>query len=406
MGFNYPFVFSDNFPAASCTTGSVNCANNGYTLETGFSDALAQGLTSYFNTPTLVGQTRNMKSTYAMDYNLTLEEAITNDLVATIGYVGTLSRHLPININSNSPTVLLPSGSTQSYLPFPDFGGSANILYEGISEYNALQLKLQKRITHGLDFLATYTWSHAMDDAGDPLGGGIGGYRNPGIIPIREDMTNSGWDTRHHFTFNGFYRLPFGTGESHMNHGPRIVDALLGSWSTNMTFQLQSGQPFSIGTANISTAVGGTAYAIQVRNPYAPGGSPDPTNPSITCPTSVRNKQHWFNPCAFRNPLPASQMHGNVTDKETAKLFLGGLSDTVYGPGYQRLDMSLFKRFRTYESQYLEVRGDGFNMLNTPAYGTPSGSISQTGGQITSAHTTQAYTPNTRFFQLSAKYVF
>ena len=426
LGFNYPFVFSDNFPSPGCAAGSTNCANNGYTLETGFSNAIAQGLTTYFNTPTLVGQTRDMKSIYAMDYNLAFEKGFGNDLVATIGYVGTLSRHLPININSNTQPVLLPSGSSSTaYTPFPDFGGSANILYEGIGEYNALQTKLQKRISHGVDFLATYTWAHSMDDAGDPLGGGIGGYRNPAIIPIRQDMTNSGWDTRHRFTFNGFYRLPFGRGESHMNHGSAIVDALFGGWSTNITYQLQSGQPFSVGTANQTNVSGGTAYAIETRNPFAPGGTPDPSNPSISCPTSLRNKAHWFNPCAFRNPLPSSLLtpfaknNGNptiaapgyayptyITDPTTAKLFLGGISDNVYGPGFQRMDMSVFKRLHTLEGQYLEIRADGFNMLNTPAYGGPNGSISNTGGQITSAHSTQAYTPNARFFELAAKYVF
>lgn len=210
-----------------------------------------------------------------------------------------------------------------------------------------------------------------------------------------------------------------------MSHDSRVVDGLLGGWSTNITYQLQSGQPFSVGTANETTVSGGTAYAIETRNPFAPGGSPDPTNPSITCPTSLRNTAHWFNPCAFKNPLPSSLLtpfsknNGNptvpapgyayptyITDAGTAKLFLGGISDNVYGPGFQRMDMSLFKRFHTFEDQYLEIRADGFNMLNTPAYGGPNGSISNTGGQITSAHTTQAYTPNARFFELAGKYVF
>ena len=133
-----------------------------------------------------------MKTTYAMDYNLAFEHALSNNFVATIGYVGTLGRHLPVSINTNSSTVLLPSGSAQAYLPFPDFGGSSDMLYEGISEYNALQTKLQKRLSHGLDFSANYTWSHALDDAANPLGGGIG-YRNTNIIPIRDDMTNSSW---------------------------------------------------------------------------------------------------------------------------------------------------------------------------------------------------------------------
>jgi hypothetical protein len=139
----------------------------------------------------------------------------------------------------------------------------------------------------------------------------------------------------------------------------------------------------------------------------------------------VRNKAHWFNPCAFRNPLPASLVtpiakdNGNpyvpatgysypayIADAATAKLFLGDHNDTITGPGYQRLDMSLFKHFVTFREQYVEFRADGFNVLNTPAYGSPSSSIGQNGGQITSARTVQSYTPNSRFFQLSAKYVF
>lgn len=427
LGFNYPFLFTNNFPAPGCSAGATSCANNGYTLEKGFSDALAQGLTSYFSTPTLVGQSIDMKTTYAMSYNFTFEKAISNNLVATIGYVGTNSRHLPVALNSNSQPVLTPNGSdTRTYTPFPDIGGSTNILYAGISKYNGLQTKLQKRFANGLTFLSTYTWSHSMDNATEGLGGGVGGYRNPNLIPIRQDFTNSGWDTRHRFTFNGSYVLPFGKGQAHLSHASGPVDAALGGWTVNLTYQLQSGQPFSVASANQANVAGGSTYAILRRDPFSPGGSPDPSNPNITCPTSVRNKAHWYNPCAFANPLPSTLLtplarnNGNpnvpaagflypsyISDVATAKLFLGGVSNQVYGPGFQRLDMSLSKRFRTFEKQYFEFRGDGFNMLNTPAYGNPSTSnVGQNGGQITSARTVQAFTPNGRFFQLAAKYVF
>ena len=431
LATNYPFVFSDNFQAPSCSAGSSNCANNGYNLETGFSSAIAQGLTNFIAPPGIVGQDLQLKTTYAMDYNLAFEQAFTNNFVATMSYVGTVGRHLPVAINSNSTKVLLPSGNTQAFLPFPQFAGSSNTMYAGISEYNALQTKLQKRISHGLDFSANYTWSHSLDDAAEPLGGGIG-YRGTGIIPIREELTNSGWDTRHRFTFNGFYRLPFGRGESHLNHSSYIVDALLGGWSSNVTYQLQSGNPFTVGTANQTNVTGGGANAILVGNPFAAGGTPDPTNKTITCPTSVRNKTNWYNPCAFANPLPASlitpfkpgtstsicpdptvacdpryRYPTYITDVATAKLFLGGKSNQIYGPGLQRLDMSLFKHFRTFEAQYLELRADAFNVLNTPIYGIPSTSnIGQQGGKITTARSLQNYTPNSRFFQLSAKYVF
>jgi hypothetical protein len=428
---NYPFVFSDNFPAVACTapknnTSPANCQNNGYTLETGFAPALAAGLSTYFATPSLVGESRTLNTTYALDYNVAVEQAFTNNLVFTLSYVGTGSRHLPIAINTNSTTVLLPSGTTQAYLPFPDFTGDADLLYEGISSYNALQVKLQKRITHGLDFSANYTWSHSLDDAANPLGGGLPGYRDASIIPIRQDYTESGYDTRHRFTFNGFYALPVGRGQTYLGHAPYVVDALLGGWSTNITYQLQSGQPFTVSTANQTNVTGGSQYAILQRNPYAPGGTPDPTNPSITCPTSTRNKMHWYNPCAFANPLPASLLTpfakngGNptvpapgyaypsyITDPAIAKLFLGSTPNQLYGPGIQRLDMSVFKHFKTYETQYLEFRVDGFNVLNTPIYANPStANIGQSGGLITGARQLQVFTPNSRFFQLSAKYVF
>jgi hypothetical protein len=87
--------------------------------------------------------------------------------------------------------------------------------------------------------------------------------------------------------------------------------------------------------------------------------------------------------------------------------YLGGKRNEIYGPGYERIDMSIFKNFPTYHSQYLEFRTDIFNVLNTPAYGNPSVTNDNTnGGQITTARSFQAFMPDARFFQFSAKYVF
>jgi hypothetical protein len=194
-----------------------------------------------------------------------------------------------------------------------------------------------------------------------------------------------------------------------------------------------------VGTANQTNVSGGSQYAVLTGNPFAGGGSLATQianrNPSITCPATVRNKAHWFNPCAFANPLPASELtpftktvNGvqvpycpdphvacdpanhpyptYITDPTTAMLFLGGRSNQIYGPGFQRVDMSAFKHFKTFEAQYLELRADVFNLTNSPLLGQPAGNIGQSGGQITGARQTQLLTPNGRFFQLSAKYVF
>ncbi len=407
IGTNYPFIFSDSFVSPTCNPKAPPCLADGYNLETGFQSAVDQGLSYFVSNPSLNGQSPNLKTTYAMDYNLTAQKAITNDLVATLGYVGTTSRHLPIGLNTNQTVVLVAPGvNTQHLFPFPQFGTFSDLDYVGMSSYNSLQAKLEKRMSNGLNFLATYVWSHAMDDAGNPLGGGAG-YRNTNIIPISDEYTNSSWDTRQRFTLNGFYQLPFGTGTAHPIHS-RPINAILGGWATNLTFQVQTGQPFTVSVSNTSTAGGGTANAILVRDPFSPGGSPDPTNSSITCPTKVRTLQHWYNPCAFRNPLPAQLIGpGGVTGVTNAESFLGGKSNTIYGPGYSRLDMSFFKNFPTIRQQYLQFRVDAFNLLNIPEYDQPSTkNDSQTGGLITGSRTGQVYTPDARYFQLSGKYVF
>ena len=424
LGSNYPFAFQDNFPEPTCKLN--DCPNVGYTLEQGFAGPVAQGLASFQSNPTLLGQDLNLKTTYAMDYNLNLEREITPNIVATLGYVGTAGRHLPYNWNPNSAALLRRPGiNLQPQLPFPQFGGMGFLTYGGISNYNSLQTKIEKRMSRGLDFMTSYVWSHSLDDASEPLGGDVG-YRNPNMIPIRQDYSNSNWDVRHRVTFNGFYQLPFGVGERFMSR-PGLADKVLGGWAANVAFQIETGQPITVNTANTTNVSGGSAHAIQIRNPYAPGGTPDPSNPTITCATKTRTLQHWYNPCAFRNPLsgdllspgpgpdgsPFTPMQGYsypeyVTGTANAVAFLGGRTNQIYGPGFQRTDVSLFKNFSTFREQKLQFRADVFNILNTPPYGNPTTSNDSTnGGQIVGAERiVQEYTPGARFFQLSAKYMF
>lgn len=424
LGSNYPFAFQDNFPEPTCKLN--NCPNVGFTLEQGFAQPVAEGLAAFQKNPGLNGQDHNLKTTYAMDYNLNLERAITPNLVATMGYVGTAGRHIPYNWNPNSTTLLRRPGiNLQSQLPFPAFGGVSFLDYGGISNYNSFQTKIEKRMSNGLNFMASYVWSHSLDDASEPLGGDVG-YRDPNMIPIRQDYSNSNWDVRHRVTFNGFYQLPFGVGRRFMTR-PGLTDKLLGGWAANVAFQIETGQPFSVGVANMTPVSGGAKNAIMIRDPFAPGGTPDPSNPSITCATKTRTLQHWYNPCAFRNPLsgdllspgpgpdgsPFTPMQGYsypeyVTGTANAIAFLGGRSNQVYGPGFQRTDVSLFKNFSTFREQQLQFRADVFNILNTPPYGNPTTSNDSTnGGQIVGAERiVQEYTPGARFFQLSAKYMF
>lgn len=414
MGSNYPFQFNDNFNAPNCSPN--NCPSSGVTLEQGFSQALAQGIQNFISVPGFTGIDPRIKIPYTMSYNLTIERSIGANSVASVGYVGNVARHLGVYIDINSPAALQnPSNNSQSARPFPDFGGTTYTTYAGVSTYNSLQSKFERRFSHGLDFLATYTWAHALDDAQTPLtplaNNTDSGYRNSALIPVIDDYSNSPWDTRHRFTFNGSYVLPFGQGRSYVNH-KGISDLVVGGWSTSLTFTAQSGNPFSV-YPDIATAAGGYANAILVRDPFAAGGSPDPSNPGVVCATQTRTLTHWYNPCAFANPIsgnniPISGPGSLVTGTAQAISYLGGRRLQITGPSYERVNMSIFKNFRTFgEQQYVQFRADVFNVLNTPAYGSPSvTSNDSSGGQITTARFFQNLTPDARFFQFSLKYIF
>lgn len=412
---NYPFQFTANFPRGStCVPG--NCATDGITLENGFKQVLSAGLLNDFGHLSFNGSQPRVKPTYTESYNLAMQQSLMSNLVATLAYVGNVSRHLVAQINNNSPEALVdPRLNTNAVKPFPTLGNAGTNYYEGISSYNALQAKLQKRYANGLDFLATYTWSHTLNDAPQPLGGSGFGYRNTNLIGIRHDYTNAAGDVSQRLTFNGYYRLPFGKGRRFLHHG-EVVNALFGGWADDLEFTAQTGFPFSVGTDLGGAGPNGAgSNAILVADPFAAGGSPQPSNASIACPSQVQTKTHWYNPCAFANPplaFPEAEVAGSpVSTRQIVGLaalpYLGSPGNQIHGPGFERINTSLFKSIKTFRSEYAEVRVDIFNVLNTPSYASPSfNGIGSAAGKITGPRTFQNFTPDARFFQLSVKYVF
>jgi hypothetical protein len=410
LGANFPFSNQANFYAPTCVMNSCpSVATQGITLENGLEPQVAAGFQNFVSYPSFHATDANIKTPYTMNYSLAVQQQLSSTLASTLSYVGNVSRHLSLYNSTNTvPGLYTPGTNTQTYQPFPDLGGIAMISYVGVSTYNSLQAKLEKRASHGLSFLATYTWSHALDDASDAAGNFSAiGDRNQALIPFIDEYTNSVFDIRQRFTFNGNYELPFGKGKAFLNRS-LWTDELVGGWSSSLTFAAQTGTPFSVSNNN-SAAAGGSARAIMVRSPFAPGGSPDASNPGTTCATETRTKEHWYNPCAFANPLPGSLIPAGtaVTGEANAIAFLGGRSNTIYGPGYYGVNMSLFKNFATFREQSLQFRADAFNLLNHPTWANPSDSSdNSSGGYISGPKTFQNNTPDARFLQLSLKYAF
>ena len=193
----------------------------------------------------------------------------------------------------------------------------------------------------------------------------------------------------------------------YLNNSSRPVDLAVGGWSTSGTFVAQTGIPFTV-TNNNSTAAGGSARAHSDWRSLMPPADPLIRRiPPLPAPQTTRNKIHWYNPCAFANPLAGNSITTPVTSTAAAIAYLGGKSNLVYGPGYNRVNMSLFKNFSTWREQYLQFRADAFNLFNHPSLANPSlTGVNSTGGQITGPKNFQNDTPDARFFQLSLKYTF
>lgn len=428
LGENYPFQFTGTFPAPSCTNNY--CPTDGISIANGFSSILSNGFASIVTGLNLRGTDAAAKTTYTEDWNLSIERTLMQDMVATVAYVGNTSRHLEINIDPNQPLALEnPGNNTQPAHPMPDYGSSAYTGFGGMSDYNALQAKIQKNMSHGYNLLASYTWSHALDDAVTPLGStGDGNYRQTNLIPVKDDYSNASFDVRHRFTFNALYQLPFGKGRTYLNQNA-VADTLVGGWSANAMFVAQTGEHFTVDTSGVSTAGGfeNGPFAYQVGGEFAAGGN------GSNCAAQVKNRAHWYNPCSYANPwdagattvngapnphyIPKSAGDPNtpagdstpvyVTNFTSIMGYAGGKRDIAVGPGYERVNMSIFKDFTVYREQTLTFRADIFNLFNTPSLGEPSTSNnSASGGQITGPRSIQNNAPDARFFQLSLRYAF
>jgi hypothetical protein len=368
LGYNYPFQYSFAFPSPDPGT-PIRYSNGAYaTLETGLTAIPLDPALVTASGLALRGINLNYKTPYYQSYNFTIQYQVTPSTTIQAGYVGSLARHLETFPGTNVQQVMLPlNANPQNYVPFPDFSrGSPYLDPAGISNYNALQAKIEKRYSNGLDMLISYSLQKTLTDAGDSLnGGGISGYRAPGIIGIGGDYGPAAFDVRQALTASGTYALPFGKGRQFMNGGNRFAEFLLGGWSTNWILTLTTGQPQTINCA-VGTGAGTGCFAIGVvgQDPYA--------NQSV---------EHFYNAAAFATPGAVKQV--GQTDLSP----LGGGNGQVYGPAYRRLDFSLFKSFPVGETRRFEFRAESFNLSNTPNFALP-GSLNYQNtvnfGQITS----------------------
>ena len=411
LGTNFPYANELAFTSPTCSVvnGTPNCPTVGIRLQTGFANAPASS-----STPEFRGTDPNWKLPTSYQWNFTVERGLTKNISLEVAYVGSATKHMAVVLTPNAGAALVAPGvNINPYRSFPDFGPSSYIQNAASATYHSLQTSIRRRYSNGLTFLATHTWSHSLDDAREPFPqSGEGGYRSYPILGREIEYSNSPFDTRHRVTFTTNYELPFGDGKRFLNK-KGVVNYLGGGWSATAVWTGQTGYPFTVraNTVVANGASGGCcnsgAFPTLIGDPYKGGGTPPPSNPNIVCPATVGNTANWYNPCAFANPPLGSLITaGQVLTGSAAAAFMPSARSQIHGPGYNRANLSLFKNFSVTEHQYLQFRADIFNLLNHPSLGLPSQTLGNTAGQITSARSFGANTPDARFFQFALKYYF
>jgi hypothetical protein len=412
---NAPFFVSSNFvPTPNIcqnVNGVVTCPTNGQTLETGFGAAATStsALANAAGIGTIYADDQNAKTAVTTAYNLSMQHAVTDTMSFTVGYQGNMSKHLRMSYGANDYDAAVPRGAnTQDLQPFHDFS-IVNVASQGLGRYDSLQAKLDKRYSNGFSFSSGYTWAHCLDDAFGPIGQSEqGGYRNPIALGFRYDYGACTQDVRNRFTFAPQYELPFGHGKQFLNRSG-VTDTVLGGWKTSFIFQAQTGNPIFVTSSNQ-----GSSYPLRVGDPYAAGGTADPaTQPQFSCATKTRTLQQWFNPCAFANPpqatLGATDPTSNLINASSAGLTPFGPRgrQSVVGPGFNKLDVSLFKSFAipVHESS-LQLRADAFNVLNHPTFGNPGSSLTGSNGQAINNTRFSGILPDARVIQVAARLTF
>jgi hypothetical protein len=288
---------------------------------------------------------------------------LTNSMSLEVGYQGNHSSHQLLQPDFNACPNFATTNSSincNALRPYPDIGSISGTATFGFGNYNALVAKLEQRFNNGLQFVASYTYGHALANSGTTLSGSPGfGYLSG--TNISSSYATAAWNIGQNFTFGANYDIPFGKGQKYGGSMNKFAQALLGNWALNTIMTFHTGQPYTI-TGSGCQGVWNTCNADVLT-----------TNPN-SAPPGGRTPNEWFNTANFGPPSPLTQGTSGL--------------QTMTAPPLKDVDLGVNKTFYFTERIGLQFRAETTNISNTPQFNTPQNSQSASNfGQITSTLT-------------------
>lgn len=296
---------------------------------------------------------------YIQSYNLAVQRSLPAKFALDVAYVGNKGTRVGQQYNANAGMIL---GAGQNGRPlWSPYGRNAdtNVSFIGTStNYNSLQVKLDRRFSGGFQMTTAYTYSRSIDYSQD--NGGFAYYINS-----ERSRANSDFDRRHMFNQSYIWELPFGKGKPYVSSG--FWAPILGGWQVTGILTMMSGQALNVSASAATLNAPGNS-----NNPNFIGDGGLPVTGNINFRATGSNQTTWFDTSVFQAPAPNT--FGNVG------------RNAFYGPGFFNVDLSAFRRFQITERWKVEFRAESYNFTNTPQYPNPDGGFGNaTFGQITNA---------------------
>ena len=285
------------------------------------------------------GVQRDLKTSYLQNFSFGVQREIFKDTVIEVAYVGNKGTHLIRNRNINQ--AVLGTGSIASRRPFLGFGNISFRESSASSTYHSLQARGEKRFARGFTFLASYTWSKAIDDSSGVPSSTATSNNPQNSFNLQAERGLSEFDLRHRFVASFIYELPFGKGKSFLQNG--IASHIFGNFEIAGIVAGQTGRPF---TPRISSDRSNTGQLQDRPNLI---GNPNLSNPDPAL---------YFNTAAFA--IPAAGTFGNAG------------RNILTGPGFSNTDLAVVKRIGFGEIKQLELRAEFFNLFNRPNFDLPN----------------------------------
>ncbi|MGH9434044.1 MAG: hypothetical protein ACRD3T_21150, partial [Terriglobia bacterium] len=337
---------------------------------------------------------------YILEWNFNIQRQFQQNWLLQVGYVGT--RAVDLWNHGSSDLNQAPQPLDTNFQNGTNFGRRVFNLNPNIASlvpidyaqfdmsYNALEVSLNKKFSHGFNALLSYTYSNSLGTADGNVGSAIQDAYN-----INAEYGPVNPDFLHQFVVSYMYELPVGQGKRFLGNMKGVGNAILGGWQVSGITSAHSGEAFTPGLSFDPTNTGSASPRPDVIANPMNFSFDTSSQAALGCPPGQQSLACWYNQAAYVIPPLAP-------GQSSAHSFGNASRSSLRGPDLVSFDFAMLKNFRVTERNQVEFRAEFFNLSNHPNFAIPGNAVDVPGGASVSSTVPE----NQRQIQFALKWIF